>query len=239
MFRISPPSGSNARTNNRRQTTVNSAGQARRTLLPLWIGLPRSDRSITYDRKGKGRVVELCFYLTRRRCEDGLLLGGVICGVWQLGRTWHEVAIAGGEFALLHPTSSAGHASLIQTIRDRPIARSFRIVHDAPWTITFTHHAGCTSKHPVPPELPSQPVRKPHGCDARTCWPSSPFTSPQWRCRCARRREENLSARPSRGTVYDRCQRLRLGNREARVQVRSSSPRLVYGISQVIQRLSR
>jgi dolichol kinase len=64
------------------------------TLLPIRIGLSGHDRT---DAKGKGRGW-LGFRLTRRRCEDGLLLGAVMLGVWKLGAEWEERALAGGEW---------------------------------------------------------------------------------------------------------------------------------------------
>lgn len=63
------------------------------TLLPIRIGLPGLERT---DVRGKGRG-RLGFRLTRRRCEDGLLLGAVMLGVWKLGAEWEERALAGGE----------------------------------------------------------------------------------------------------------------------------------------------
>jgi hypothetical protein len=72
----------------------------RPTFLPLWVGLPRRSSYHLEQSKGKGKAREWGFNLTRRRCEDGLLLSGIALGVWKLGHVWHEVAIAGGESLL-------------------------------------------------------------------------------------------------------------------------------------------
>lgn len=34
--------------------------------------------------------------ITRRRCEDALLLIGVVFGIYKLGKEWDEKALAGG-----------------------------------------------------------------------------------------------------------------------------------------------
>ena len=92
MSRISPPSGSSRLSTRRQINNLATPTLNRRTVLPLWIGLPR----YSSDRKGKGRAKDIGFNLTRRRCEDGLLLGGTCWGIWKLGHQWQEVAIAGG-----------------------------------------------------------------------------------------------------------------------------------------------
>jgi len=92
MNRISPPSTGSRLTNRRQANNLAIPTISRRTVLPLWIGLPRHSA----DRKGKGRARDIGFSLTRRRCEDGLLLGGTCWGIWKLGNEWQEVAIAGG-----------------------------------------------------------------------------------------------------------------------------------------------
>jgi dolichol kinase len=92
MNRISPPSTTSRLANRRQANNLAIPTTSRRTVLPLWIGLPRHSA----DRKGKGRARDIGFSLTRRRCEDGLLLGGTGWGIWKLGNEWQEVAIAGG-----------------------------------------------------------------------------------------------------------------------------------------------
>lgn len=39
----------------------------------------------------------LSFILTRKRCEDFLLLGAVVVGIFQLGYGWNEWALVGGK----------------------------------------------------------------------------------------------------------------------------------------------
>lgn len=108
--RISPPSGPGASSrmiNRRSAPSYGTPVPQRRSVLPLWIGISRAP--VEGDKKGKGRAFALPplgFYLTRRKCEDGLLLGGVASGVWQLGRTWNEIAIAGGTFRLFPHSSN-------------------------------------------------------------------------------------------------------------------------------------
>jgi len=99
--RISPPSGLRLGMGlgGKRQANIASISTPTYpTFLPLWIGLPKR---VGYTEKGKGRALEYGFNLTRRRCEDGLLLSGIAWGIWKLGHEWHEVAIAGGAYLLL------------------------------------------------------------------------------------------------------------------------------------------
>jgi hypothetical protein len=96
MNRISPPSTTSRLANRRQANNLAIPTTSRRTVLPLWIGLSRHGA----DRKGKGRARDIGFSLTRRRCEDGLLLGGTCWGIWKLGNEWQEVAIAGGTSTL-------------------------------------------------------------------------------------------------------------------------------------------
>ncbi|WVW82713.1 hypothetical protein I302_104724 [Kwoniella bestiolae CBS 10118] len=70
------------------------------TLLPAVIGslIPLS-RSVP-DTKGKGRAIDLRVTITRKRCEDLILLSAVVLGIWKLGCGWGEKALA-GEISLL------------------------------------------------------------------------------------------------------------------------------------------
>lgn len=95
------------------------------TFLPLWIGLPRRQEQ-RYRGKGKGIAREWGFSLTRRRCEDGLLLAGVAWGIWKLGHVWHEVAIAGG-MSLLCLNTPAWACKL--NVRTLVTARSIGCLH--------------------------------------------------------------------------------------------------------------
>ncbi|KAK4686360.1 hypothetical protein P7C73_g3762, partial [Tremellales sp. Uapishka_1] len=67
------------------------------TLLPLRIGLPTTT---VLDRKGKARERDWSILVTRKRCEDGLLLSGVLWGIVILVKKWDERALA-GEMSLL------------------------------------------------------------------------------------------------------------------------------------------
>ncbi|OCF32033.1 dolichol kinase [Kwoniella heveanensis BCC8398] len=84
------------------------------TLLPTTLGwrIP-----LSADRKGKDRerVIGLTLKLTRKRCENALLLGAVIWGVHKLGAQWREKALA-GEISLL-----VGLSILYTTFRYHPI----------------------------------------------------------------------------------------------------------------------
>jgi hypothetical protein len=64
------------------------------SVLPIWIGLPFASGKWI---KGKTTIGRCGCRLTRRRCEDGLLLGAVVLGVWKLGAEWDEWALAGGK----------------------------------------------------------------------------------------------------------------------------------------------
>jgi hypothetical protein len=104
-------------------------------VLPLWIGLSKSS---SQDRKGKGRARDIGFSLTRRRCEDGLLLGGTCWGIWKLGHQWQEIAIAGGKsqltFKLMVELSSLVAVSIVyMATRHRVPTGPVR----SPTTITF------------------------------------------------------------------------------------------------------
>jgi hypothetical protein len=51
--------------------------------------------------------------LTRKRCEDALLLVAVGLGVWQLGSKWNEKALAGGESGWMPMRELADHQNCL------------------------------------------------------------------------------------------------------------------------------
>ncbi|WWC69143.1 uncharacterized protein I206_103079 [Kwoniella pini CBS 10737] len=83
------------------------------TLLPMMLGyrIPLW----TVNGRFKPRTLDLRVNITRRRCEDAILLAAVILGVWKLGYEWGEKALA-GEISLL-----VGLSILYTTLRFRPI----------------------------------------------------------------------------------------------------------------------
>ncbi|WWC89718.1 uncharacterized protein L201_004643 [Kwoniella dendrophila CBS 6074] len=83
------------------------------TLFPIHI--PLRIPFLRLDRKGKGRAIDTQIKITRRRCEDAILLSAVILGVWKLGYQWGEKALA-GEISLL-----VGLSILYTSLRFRPI----------------------------------------------------------------------------------------------------------------------
>jgi hypothetical protein len=91
---LSPPltAASKRHTATGRKGSTQSAIPAKRVLLPCRIGFEaKSGR-----RQGIHRVMG--YTLTRRRCEDGLLIGAIGVGACKLAYTWEEFALAGGEF---------------------------------------------------------------------------------------------------------------------------------------------
>ncbi|WWD16230.1 hypothetical protein CI109_100656 [Kwoniella shandongensis] len=85
------------------------------SLFPLTVGFPRP---LEYDCKGKGRGFHLSFRLTRKRCENAILLGAVVVGIWRLGVQWEEKALA-GELSLLVGLSIVYTALRFHPIRPR------------------------------------------------------------------------------------------------------------------------
>ena len=73
-----------------------------RSVLPIRLGSSRPGPvSSNADRKGQGKALQNVGYnLTRRRCEDGLVLGAVVLGIYRLSHKWKEMALA-GEIGLL------------------------------------------------------------------------------------------------------------------------------------------
>ncbi|WWD01023.1 hypothetical protein V866_007961 [Kwoniella sp. B9012] len=82
------------------------------TLLPAEIGyqIPLFGS----DWKGKGRAIHLRLRITRKRCENAILLSAVILGIWKLGCDWGEKALA-GEISLL-----VGLSIIYTCVRFRP-----------------------------------------------------------------------------------------------------------------------
>jgi hypothetical protein len=87
---LSPPPGKNVHSQAKKQAPTAAAPAW--TLLPIRVGWKA-------DRKGKGKATGWSwgFDITRRRCEDAILLGAVGWGIWKLGYQWDEKALAGGE----------------------------------------------------------------------------------------------------------------------------------------------
>ncbi|ODN75059.1 hypothetical protein L202_06278 [Cryptococcus amylolentus CBS 6039] len=81
------------------------------TLLPFMIGL---NHVITFKLGGKTRRIGLSMLMTRRKCENLLVLSAVCWGIWVLGYRWGEQAIA-GEIGLL-----VGLTILYSALRFRP-----------------------------------------------------------------------------------------------------------------------
>nr|XP_018263518.1 dolichol kinase [Kwoniella dejecticola CBS 10117]OBR85676.1 dolichol kinase [Kwoniella dejecticola CBS 10117] len=83
------------------------------TLFPISPGL-RIPWSFALPNE-KRRTIGIRINVTRRRCEDAILLSAVILGVWKLGHEWGEKALA-GEISLL-----VGLSILYTFLRFRPI----------------------------------------------------------------------------------------------------------------------
>ncbi|WVR05441.1 hypothetical protein IAU60_002457 [Kwoniella sp. DSM 27419] len=101
-LRASPPpavsSSKQAQTNRRMsKDALHHPVPAAYTLLPRQFGI---SIPLSLDRKGKGRAINVTLQLTRKRCEDAILLGAVSWGVIKLGTKWGEKALA-GEISLL------------------------------------------------------------------------------------------------------------------------------------------
>ncbi len=75
----------------RRPTSMTLPLTSSIAILPYRVSLPTK-----WKREGKEKG-DIGFRLTRRSCENGLLLGAVGFGVWKLGWQWNEKALAGGE----------------------------------------------------------------------------------------------------------------------------------------------
>ncbi|WVQ78617.1 hypothetical protein IAT38_000703 [Cryptococcus sp. DSM 104549] len=79
------------------------------TLLPFTIGSQPSN-----DLARNRGTFQLSITVTRRRCENAIVLGGVVWGIWTLGARWDEKALA-GEISLL-----VGMTILYSAIRFHP-----------------------------------------------------------------------------------------------------------------------
>lgn len=64
------------------------------TLLPIQLLIPGL---LNGKVKKAAGVSPSSLSLTRKTCENGILLGAVLCGVYKLGHDWDEKALAGGE----------------------------------------------------------------------------------------------------------------------------------------------
>ncbi|KAK8869508.1 hypothetical protein IAR55_000073 [Kwoniella newhampshirensis] len=113
----SPPAPSGPRLSlPARKSNVHHPVSPAYTLFPMTIGSPRP---VEADRKGKGRPFNLSFKLTRKRCENTILLGSVIWGIYKLGVQWEEKALA-GEIGLLVGLSIIYTAVRFRPVRPRP-----------------------------------------------------------------------------------------------------------------------
>ncbi|OXH39913.1 dolichol kinase [Cryptococcus neoformans] len=70
------------------------------TLLPFRIRFPCLSAPISFGWTAQRRIWNLPIKMTRRRCENALVLGAVLWGIWVLVVKWDEKAVA-GEIGLL------------------------------------------------------------------------------------------------------------------------------------------
>ncbi|KAK6903305.1 dolichol kinase [Kwoniella mangroviensis CBS 8886] len=107
-----PPNRNSAQTRRHSKATHHHPVPPVYTLLPAEMGyqIPLFGS----DRKGKGRAINLRLRITRKRCENAILLSAVILGIWKLGCNWGEKALA-GEISFL-----VGLSIIYTCVRFRP-----------------------------------------------------------------------------------------------------------------------
>lgn len=84
------------------------------TLLPFRLGFSGYSVSIKFGWKSQERICNLSIKMTRRGCENALVLGAVLWGIWILVVRWNEKAVA-GEIGLL-----VGFTLLYTALRFQP-----------------------------------------------------------------------------------------------------------------------